>query len=432
MAALAVGSERDSKSRVGRIWDVAPAIVDQGVNGGANFGFAIVLARWMSPASYGEFAFAYGAVILANSVHAALVGEPLAVLERQGIAERPAAVRRSTSVHFQFCVVASVIALVTMTAIALTSGAAVTVAGACCTALAVAATSGAWYLRRLAYYDGKPFRALAVSTTYALALLCGGVVLATRSGSVSPEQALLTVAIAGALTTALGYWRERRDWDWTWPARETALAYWEYGKWALVGAFAAWFVANGFVAVFVLTGRPTSAAELRVAVNLVWPFQHMLIGVTAFLLPALARVSQEQPASALARRMSVLALQLTVAGGAYAIPVVIFRNEILGLLYGDVYAGASSVVLVSGLVPVVLGTQAAFTLALRASRRPDLYFRSYVASALLVSLLAATRLSALDSREAAGGIALAYGTLAAIAAWLFFRQVIAPRVQVGS
>jgi O-antigen/teichoic acid export membrane protein len=383
---------------------------------------SILLARWMPRAEYGEFAFSYGALTLATFAHSALVGEPLAVIEAQEGSSRDVAVSRSTAVHSLFIGIVTTVSALALFGLALRPASAISLPTAISTGLAIACASGVWYQRRLAYFDGRPTHALKVSLTYAASLAGALMAVTAAPGPVSSADALLVVAVAGIATTAMGAWTERRSWKWNFPSRAAAVKYWQYGRWSLTGALAGWFVANGFIALFVLRGQPERAAELRVAINFVWPFQHALVGLTALFLPALARSRLTSTDADFSHSVQMLAVQLTTAGVVYSLPIVLFRGPLLRLLYGETYLSAGPVVLAAGLVPVALGAQAAFTLALRAAGRPDLYLRAYLVAAAVVTAIIASTVGTLGSLGAAIGVGVAYVVLAVAAYALFVRH----------
>lgn len=55
------------------------AILDQGLFAGANFAVNILLARWISPESYGAFAIVYSIFLLLGALHTAMLTTPLLV-----------------------------------------------------------------------------------------------------------------------------------------------------------------------------------------------------------------------------------------------------------------------------------------------------------------------------------------------------------------
>ncbi len=174
------------------------ALMDQGLISGSNFVISILLARWLTPESYGAYAVAFGIYVLLMLIYGALVLEPMAVF---GGAAYRSCQRKYCGSLLWIHLVLSLVILVLMGSTAAVTQSLGWHGGLPGALLGVGLASPCllllWLARRAFYLEMSPAQAATGSFLYCL-LLLGGLFLLHRYASVSPLRVFLLMG-AGAL-----------------------------------------------------------------------------------------------------------------------------------------------------------------------------------------------------------------------------------------
>lgn len=393
-------------------WSVA----DQGLFSLANLLLSVGLARLVEPEAFGGFSFAYALLLLAITLHAGLLTEPLLVLANEHFAGRKADYLGSLvrghaglagAIALVFAAVAGVLAL---------SGdrglAAATAALAAATPFALAI----WLARRACYARLEPWRAAAASAVY-LALLVGSGALLSAAGRLSPVTAFGALAVASVVPAWwLAYRFDVR------PRSPGALAvagealreHWGLGRWAAASFVFRWLPRNiYFVTLPWLAGLDATAALLAM-LNLVAPALQVNIALSTLFIPAYRSGRAQLGRAGFLGRGLVMVGVPSLIWWALAVAL---REPAVALLYRGRYAGYTDLVWILGALPLLTGVVTVLGSMLFAERRLPAFFWSFVAG----SVAAATAGVALAARWGAGGAAagmlLAYTVVAASMAW---------------
>jgi O-antigen/teichoic acid export membrane protein len=313
------------------------AATDQAVISLANFLGTIILARQVSPTQLGVYGVGFIAINLTRALQEGLVVQPLNVF---GAPMDDSAFKRyaSSSAVLQIVLAASLALLASSGGWLLTATGNDT-AGPAVFALWFAILG--WQLqefcRRVLYTRGRVANALFNSILANIVRL-GVLVLLGAQGRLSGVGALLAIGWGSFAALIPGIWSTRHYWT-----RETLdLSYtlknnWAFGRWVLGGAVASWISVEFYP---VLTAGMISfaaAGAYRALQNLVAPIHLLLRAIDTFFTPRAARLHEQAGRPGVARllRLIYLATALPILG-ILAI-AVLFREQLLHLLYGDTY-----------------------------------------------------------------------------------------------
>jgi O-antigen/teichoic acid export membrane protein len=363
------------------------AIVDQGLISGSNFLIGILLARWLIPAEYGAFSFAFSVFLLLSYVYQSLLSEPQAVFS--GSAYRQC-LRGYLKALLSIQLVVTVFGVVLLggsAAVVYAMGKADGLPGALAgVALASPCILFFWLLRRSFYMNLAPARA-AVGALIYFVLVTGGLFVVYKKALISPFSAYLLMAI-GALGTGLfllSQVKKALPPDTCEPptAAQAWHKHWEYGRWALAVSVVTWIPYYMYYPLVTAFSGLARAGQLRALMNLSLPMEQSYTALSILFLPYAARVCREKGVSSsgpLVRRITLLFVAGAVAYWAVLIP---FKGLAFHILYGGKYME------VVPLLPyVALGStlwSAAFgpAILLRAIESPDSIFYARIVASVL-------------------------------------------------
>jgi O-antigen/teichoic acid export membrane protein len=368
------------------------SILQQGLFAGAHFAVNVLLARWLSPASYGVFALAYSLYLLLLAFYMATFYDPVLIFgPGRYAAAFPQYVRTLTRAH-----------LILLPPVCLLAGLAARFFTAPnqseirVTLLALAVSAPllllVWLCRGAFYAQLQIWQGTAAGAFY-LVLLVGSVWMLRRWGMLSPATALLAMAAGSLLVSAGGLSGFSRAAASDAPPSPLKLStvvadHWRYGKWAALTAVVAWFPVNIYYTLLPARFGMQSAAVLRALMNLMYPLLHALLSLISVLVPALVKRRRRFGFEAMRRTVWRLATLFVPAGIAYLCVLVGLRDPILHFLYGDRYANQSVwVVLCIGSLPITTGIAYVLAAGLRAIENPRLVFWGYLASCATTMVL---------------------------------------------
>jgi O-antigen/teichoic acid export membrane protein len=141
-----------------------------------------------------------------------------------------------------------------------------------------------WLLRRMFYLMGDPRRALMVSLIYAISLC---ILLLTPHQFISPSMGLISMAAAACVASAVAWNLLKLKWQ---PNDVLLLLrnHWDYGKWIVGVAMLYWLTGPFFAPILGYYGGLVSAANLRVADNLLAPLTQVIAALSLLSLPQLS------------------------------------------------------------------------------------------------------------------------------------------------
>jgi O-antigen/teichoic acid export membrane protein len=370
------------------------AIVDQGLTATAGFGVNLFLARWLSAEAYGAFAVAFTGYLFVSGFHNVLLLEPLSVFgPSRHVNGLPEYFRAQILVH------AVLVGILTAVALAMGLGLRQFAPG---NPLAGAIAGGGlalplmlllWLVRRMCYVLQRPAIAVFGSAAY-LVFVLASLFVAWRLGKMSPFSAFLLMGFGSVLSATLLFffvsvrWKSRRP---VW--RDVLRENWQYGRW-LVGSTVLFSVANQLPTVIVAAFLGLSMAGVLRAMQLPSMVMTQIVTATALLaLPALSYDFGRLRTQRLRRKARVVSLALGGLALAFAVVVGLFAAPTEHLLFSGKYASYAGLMPVLALVPVANGFAAGYSIALRASQKPqfDLLGNAMAAPVGLVSALLLVR-----------------------------------------
>ena len=314
-------------------------VLDQALVSGVNFLTVILVARALSPASFGYFVIAFTLLQSAGILQAALITRPHNVL---------AAVRSGRA--YADYTTTSFVAQIGLTALLATLGALVSgvlyVSGSSGWTLAAATLPAlvAWQLqefgRRVLYTERRLSVAFANdSLAYgSQAAVLIGLAFADRLTATSALLAMAVTLAVGALALA-------------WPLRlslrgafdpQSLSAGWRFGKWLGVAEVGQWFSTHYYIYLGAAVLGSVASAALKAAQTLLGPVSVFLTFVTSYLPVVLARdVESGRSVKHKTRRSLSAVLPVVVP---YCVLVAIFAEPLLEFVYGPAYGAYADVV----------------------------------------------------------------------------------------
>lgn len=318
------------------------AAVDQGLISVANFLATLYLARMVNPTELGVYGVGFTTLRLVRSFQEGLTIQPMNAF---GAALKGDEFRR-------YATSTSLIQV----ALAVGSAFAVAVLGTILTDLgndvAGPAIFSLWfcflfwqlqeYIRRILYVRGHVLDAM-LNTALANGVRLGVMIWWGSQGNLSGIAGLNAIAWGSLVALAPGIWQTRAYW--TRQVSDVLDVWkknWDFGRWVLGGVLANWVSVEFYP---VLTAGMISfaaAGAYRALQNLVAPVHLLLRAVDTFLTPRAARQYSLNGYRSLSR---ILRLTYLFAG----VPIlsllglaVLFRDEILQMLYGETYLAYSN------------------------------------------------------------------------------------------
>jgi len=357
-----------------RRWPASEAfsVLDQLLFNGANFGFNILLARWLGLSAYGAFAVGLSVFFLAGAMHTAVLTEPMMVFGGTKYSTR-FSWYIGLLVNFHW-VLSGIIAL------ALALGALVVgYLGSHQMALALWGVAVAspfillsWLVRPACYVQRVAQYAAVGSGLYALLIVLTLWWLQDR-GLLTVVTAFLSMGLASFISALVVIALLKNRGQIAIPgggdesARDVLRGHWAYGSWNVVGTIAQW---SSSQILFVLTPMFLNLAAvgaMSVGATLMRPLFPMIRSITPLMLP---RVTSDigDPERAGALRKYVFRWLAVCAGGTlfYTLVLTLFYVPVSRHLFAGKYLGYRDLVLLFGLAYTASAAVQAIHVVIRA------------------------------------------------------------------
>ncbi|TPE49903.1 hypothetical protein [Amaricoccus solimangrovi] len=377
----------------------------------------LLLARAVTPATFGAYSVASTFFLIAAIAHQTCVIEPMLVFSagrlRDALPRYHRLLLGRWSIRFSLGLVAAGLA---PAAFALARGAAPVAAALLAFALAAPPILYLWLLRRIAFALGRPGLSLAATLIHAAATL--GLLGAARAlGGLGPAAAILGPALAAVAASA--FLARRLSWPpgSATPPADLRARHLAYGRWALGAEAVNWALTNGPLLVPPLWLGLAAAAQLRMLALVFMPLSQASAVASLLLLRRFARTGGGDA-------MTTITALLGFAGGgaAYTLATVAAWTKAEPHLLGPDYRIEPLLLAIAGCGATCLVAAQAFIVNLRARERTGAVLAaSLVALATLAALLPAALphgvAGVLTAQAAAWGAALlAAGLLATLPA----------------
>ena len=357
------------------------AVMDYGLISGSNFVSAVMLARWMSPESYGGYATGFSIYLLFLLLFQSIVLEPMSVL---GCSTYSHCRRGYVQTVKWLCItgsvaVAGLLALAGVLAYSLGAGGGLP-GGLLGLAVATPSLFYFWLTRRVFYLDLSSGSA-AWGAVFYVVIAIGGLYVAKWHGLVSPFMAFALMglastatdfALAAKLNRSLPPNRHRPD------HREVLRRHWEYGRWAICSAFGSWSGTNVYYPLLSTFAGLAQAGEMKALINLTAPLSQTMASVSMLALPYAARKGRGH-ATRVSRNLTFIFVGL---GAAYWAIVLPFQSQVFHFLYKGAYAAAVTFVPLYALMSILNSALNGPIVMLRGLNFPESVFVARVGGAV--------------------------------------------------
>lgn len=318
------------------------AAIDQGVISLSNFLATLILARTVSPTELGVYGVGFTSLRLLRAFQDGLTIQPLNAYGA-GLGEEEFKQYASSTSLMQMLV-----AILSAGGIALL-GYVLIVTGNDTAGPGVFSLWPAFlwwqlheYIRRMLYTRGRIFEATVnsiLSNLSRIILMLWWI----RYGTLSGSAGISAIAFGSLIALIPGLWQTRVYFSLRIKEiKQHWLLNWEYGRWVMGGAIANWVAVEFYP---VLTAGMISfaaAGAYRALQNLVAPIHLLLRAIDTFLTPRSAKVYAQDGYAGLQRNLKLTYYFAGLPIMALLGIALIFRKQLLSLLYGDIYLEYSS------------------------------------------------------------------------------------------
>lgn len=362
------------------------AIADQGIVSAVTFITGIVLARCLAPREYGIFVIAYTVMLFLNGIQAALVVNPLMVLNAGFGKVRLREYLTATGL-FQLCLGGALSLGVMLAFFAgsfFFSGAAVlTILPAL--GLTVFAFQCQEFFRRVLFSQMRFMSGLA-NDALSYGLQIGCIALLVYAKKVSAVYALYALSLSYFLA-ALAGWLQCAGLLTSRPAGflDTVRKNWTHGKWLLGSNLFLWISNQAYLLITAFFVGPIGPAVLKACQNIVAPSHVVLYSLENIVPSSASRILAADGPDAFKRFLRKAARIVLGLVFPYFLIVSLFSESCLRLFYGGKYGGYGAVVVLIAAQYVAGSLNMIDMFTLRALHRPRSIFYSYsIASVLTV------------------------------------------------
>ena len=305
---------------------VAISVIDQGMVAIANFLISVLLARLLSPEDYGRFLAIYAFPLLIVMLHAAVITEPVMIFGRREFeASWKSYIALLVRLHWR----ALIVCTITGAALLIFSTVYSEIRIFAAMILMLVPLTMTWLQRRLYFACLQPLKAAIASTIYGL-LVIGLVIFLNKFNLLSSLTAFLAMAAGSVLTIfAIGFPHNAIESADIVKPKLVIKLHWQYSKSVLPIFIFYWLNGSAIYLIAPLLGLEGITGNLRIALNIVSPMLQIYSAVGALRLPLWAGKGTTTPK----RTLFIFLTTALIGGLIYGFLSLIFRNEIVNLLY---------------------------------------------------------------------------------------------------
>jgi O-antigen/teichoic acid export membrane protein len=394
------------------------AVADQGLFAGSNCVINVMLARWLSPTEYGEFATAFAAFLALGVIHTSLLTEPMLVYS-------PDRYRNRHKHYFGTLVYGHLLFSLCASLLLVAGGWYLGRQGQFDLSRALYGFAAAgpfilflWLMRRTCYGQLNPRRAAMGGILY-LVLMMTALAAMHRFTTLTVTLALTIIGFSSLVS---GLWLGFRHVDLRPPAalfRDVTVEHLRYGRWATATQLLGFIPVNIYYFLLPKLATVEQSGALRALNNMFMPLLQANTALCMLLLPAFVR-TQGTPEGKRLHRWSLLIL----AGSPliYWIFMGSFAHQAVNLVYGGKFLQYSGLVWILGMQPVIAGMCGVYASLLKARGKVNaVFWGGFVAAVGAVTLgVALTKMYGLAG--VCWSIVITYG-LHHLTLWLFSRNM---------
>lgn len=380
------------------------AILDQGLFAGGNFIANILLARWISPESYGAFALAYSVFLLLSTFHTAALTAPLLVFGAGRYSDEFGKyLRLLLSAHMGLT---GAMGLILIVAVAVVGGLGSTAVAQALLGVAIATPFILliWFVRAACYVRFRPHWAAVGGALYLL-LLTAGLYGIYRTHLLSPASGFAVMGLSSLVTGLwllrllepqwwVGFefprtngigtaWRlltsigsgtlldtgRQSGWE---PAR-ALHDHFRFAKWQSASSLTNWLVGNLHYFFLSSVAGLANVAVMRVLDTMLLPYFHYQAAISRLITPILGMRAKNPRADLLPYATRVTLLWASQAVVAYIV-LRAFAGHVMSLLYGSAYSQYRDLLAWYGLIVIPAAVSEVLFALLQVMVRTDLIF----------------------------------------------------------
>jgi O-antigen/teichoic acid export membrane protein len=372
-----------SKSR-DWVTKITMSLVEQGLYSLPNFILNILLARWLSEAEYGSFAFGFTIFLLLSGFHTALINEPMMVLGTAKYRKNMFSYLESMLI-FHVVLTSGLISLGLLSRLIIYGYSPLLAEGLLGASISTPFILLHWLFRRACYMYGDPQIAVKGSSLYALSIL--GIFILRQFELVNVLNAFLLMSVGSILASILMWYTLRGKYGGQsigYPHREILIDHWVYGKWVLGSAVASWISTSISIPALGLLYGPEHAGIFRAMQNLALPLQQIYAVLDSLLVPWLSSQTATASSSDFINKSKNIVYLYLFTGVFYLVILYFTKDILIAFLYGDQrYQIYSWLVISLGMYALMDMIFHSFSVTLRALQKPNAVFWAQLASAII-------------------------------------------------
>jgi O-antigen/teichoic acid export membrane protein len=366
--------------------------LDQGLTSGAGFLLNLFLARWLTGVDYGAFAVGFATLLFLSGYHNVLTLEPMTVLG-------PARYSTEMTAYLSAQLKCNAVLVACLAGLMLLTAAGMRFFGEQPALVAATAASGLalpfvllfWMVRRMCYVVQRPALAVSASAGYFVLVVAALFALRTK-GWLDSSVAFLLMGVASVFS-AIFPLRElgllRTGGAGTVPWKRVGGENWNYGRW-LMASTTLFSISSQAQTYLVAAMMGLAAAGILRAIQIPALVMTQIVTATSLLvLPSMSYEFGMGRGGRLRKKAVLSSIGLSGLALSYTLLLWLFARPLEHILFGGKFSEHAWLIPVLGLVPVCTGFSLGFSMALRASQKPqfDLLANSVAAPIGLITAL---------------------------------------------
>ena len=363
------------------------AVIDQAILSATNLIIGLLFIRLATKVDYGVYAQLFTALLLAQSIHSALISGPLVTLG----GKRRARGMQSLAAHlFRVQTVISLI-LVVVAFLGIKTAALGFELPALSTEVAIAfalALGGLWlreFVREIHFVQLKPHRTLVVDLLY-VAVVGLGLLVASVTDHFSSATVFAVIALGNLVAGSWGLARSGvQPFANHGRARKPLRESWQLARWSLPGVGVTWGNNYSFPYIVALVLGATAVADVFAARLLLMPAGLCVVAWVSVFLPRASRWVGQGDFATLRRAQTLSVMGLWALVGLYFGALMLLYAPLETYVLGEQYAGLQMLAAAWAVFFAANALRQAGTLALVAGG----YYRQlfwYSVAAIVVSI----------------------------------------------
>ena len=358
------------------------AVIDQGIFSLSLLVIHMLLARWLMPAEYGAFTVAYSILLLLQSVYTGFFYEPMAVFgSGKYKANQVKYLQALIYGHFIISAFLGIILILgSLVLFKTTESLRYSFLGL---GIGVPFILLFNLIRRFYYLKLEPQKAALSSAIYFLGILLSIYILFyfrwlsvftvfIAIGTVSFVSGLLILKIFYPQFKLLEPNDNNAD------LKVVAIDHFKYGKWSGSAYLINWIPTNIYFVILPFLIGMEGTGTLRALINFSAPMQQLIGALNLLFLPLASKMYSEKQIKSLQRIVSLYTIFIFILTITYWLVLGLFGNNLVDLLYRGKYLKYANLLWLVGLLPFLSTISLPRSYALRAMKRPDRIFFSYI------------------------------------------------------